>query len=733
VLENKTVAKEDAPRMGRRRSEALLQIATPRLYLDNPFRLTGLSVEASRQRVSRELERLDLLAKHGATDSAGSRRALRVEPQPDAKVLRAALRKLDEPESRVLAELFWLWPLEPGKAEADEALRAVAGGDLERAVASWGGRAQGNDSQAVAAKHNLAVVQHARALDLEAKAEKAALSPAEQQQATELWASAVAYWKTVAKAEELWARIEARVAQLDDPRVTRRSVQEMRHTLGTGLALVSATLAIRDAEAGSRSVERQRRVLDGWMRDAADGPGLERAAVNEAIRRAIAPIQVRVSSLCASAKKAAEADPVHADRTARDLLAAAQPFIAVAQAGLPEDAPQRMALCDDVVGAVLSCQVDFANKTEDWRTSGEILREADRISVPGDMQTRLRENIRIVEKNASTGAQWCAPGYFALPANLVAVLEKARLQVAMEKFDEGIPPLVALLNGQPVGGDGVAGAPALVVAPDERRVVQTALAFAFNRKSLTILKNSLGQNDEPWLRRTLAARARDSLIDPMTAFVAMSGMPPPAGMALRCMACGERLQGGYFRVQLGEIKALICPACSRRDDQDKASRATRLSSALQAASEGAVLACDLEPGDETYRGNLDNLRNMAAQGKISLPTPAEARRRCGLGKGRLMRQPRPGAELDLRPARRWGAGVWFLILLALVAAGILIAKYFSQSDPPARRDVMAIWTPTATPGWRPGVTAPGFEPSALGPRREAGPSAPSRKRTSQRP
>src|SRR5882724_10721879 len=87
----------------------ILDFGTPRLYLENPFRLTGLSITTT----DRELERKYL--KFEMDENLGNGFDLSASLLPMSEpvgwdVLRRARQQLSDPETRLIYELFWFWP-----------------------------------------------------------------------------------------------------------------------------------------------------------------------------------------------------------------------------------------------------------------------------------------------------------------------------------------------------------------------------------------------------------------------------------------------------------------------------------------------------------------------------------------------------------------------------------------------------------------------------------------------
>ena len=105
----------------------------PQLYAQNAFRLTGLDVDTSLRDISRQAEKLEMMAKLGVNSQDRGAFAIAVTTEE----VRAALQSIKIPEQRLLHEFFWFWP-NTGDSKTDEALSRhqerrcpACGGDLD--------------------------------------------------------------------------------------------------------------------------------------------------------------------------------------------------------------------------------------------------------------------------------------------------------------------------------------------------------------------------------------------------------------------------------------------------------------------------------------------------------------------------------------------------------------------------------------------------------------------------
>src|SRR5437868_8517251 len=146
-------------------AEVLVRALTPDLYRVNAFRMAQLPATASQRDISRRLEKLTMLTKLGGGVEL-PRGPLSLQPAPDLDAVRHAVERLRDPETRLVDEFFWFWPETPAAETPDEALAALDRGDVAAARKRWQAVAPGGGT----AVHNLAVLAHLLALDLEHRA-----------------------------------------------------------------------------------------------------------------------------------------------------------------------------------------------------------------------------------------------------------------------------------------------------------------------------------------------------------------------------------------------------------------------------------------------------------------------------------------------------------------------------------------------------------------------------------
>lgn len=316
---------------------------------------------------------------------------LRLSPAPDEVLRRQALRRLEDPISRLVDEIFWF---SPGSIDtrAKEGLRLLSVNRIKEARAAWEKlRGNGAPGRAWSALHDLAVLYHCIALDLEWRASRAALSGEEEKVRRGCWERAHARWQELLKASEFYEWLATRARELADPRLVDPA-DEVRDVVPEVFLGIQADLAARAAAVGLRE---EVQLHLGLMRDAGyDGASWERLLGERA-----QPICEQIRLMCQAAGDRADAEPKRANETTRQLLADVEPLLRTLDLLLPERDGRREAAHDDAVRCALRCQIAYANATGDWRDSLCLLEKMRELTGTESMRERILENISIVRQN----------------------------------------------------------------------------------------------------------------------------------------------------------------------------------------------------------------------------------------------------------------------------------------------------------------------------------------------
>jgi hypothetical protein len=266
--------------------------------------------------------------------------------------------------------------------------------------------------------HNLAVLFHCLALDLEEVALSRHLDPNELQNVWKYWEHAFKRWKVVLDHEPFWSRLTARIRALEDPRLTTGLARRIRASLPFALLFMNATLAVRYAEAGNlEATKRQLKIMRLW-----EAPGdaqntqttkaspsqlpLLGPLAQKALREASEPLRQRIKSICKNAESQADTNPTHGDKATRDVIAYTKPLLVILDTLLSPGDATRDAAHDEVAVCALHCQVPYGNETKNWKACLELVELALPIAVGQAVRERLQDNINTVKGNLEYATCW---------------------------------------------------------------------------------------------------------------------------------------------------------------------------------------------------------------------------------------------------------------------------------------------------------------------------------------
>lgn len=222
--------------------QPLLELATPRLYKDNAFRITGLDVTATPREAKKHAEQLQMMEGLGHGVSAHTH-AFAPSPPPTIEEIRDAINRLKEPEYRIIDEFFWFWPEDVDNADRDAALLSLHSGSYDEAYGIWIEKEDDTNVGYIAC-HNLAVLFYIFALLYEEENLKGALDEDQEKQIVGFWKESFKRWETVVLDDKIWSRVSERIRSIDDARLTTGFSRRMRDVLPEALDKINAELAI---------------------------------------------------------------------------------------------------------------------------------------------------------------------------------------------------------------------------------------------------------------------------------------------------------------------------------------------------------------------------------------------------------------------------------------------------------------------------------------------------------
>lgn len=238
--------------------EPLLKLANLKFYESNVFRVLGQPVDASERIINREVKKIKKQLKHNIDIDSSQVIKLPKLPQEkykfDEDLINGALSRIKEPEYRLIDELFWFWPLKQGGSFNDEGLSALINGDFARAYSIWENLS--NDGSYVAI-HNQAVLLLYWVLQMEGYAQQRELNKEQLKKKHILWQKVYYNWHACVLNDKIWSHLEARVNDIDDPRLKPNIALELRYNVILFLVYLNLELAIKAALSNNVSIAEQ--------------------------------------------------------------------------------------------------------------------------------------------------------------------------------------------------------------------------------------------------------------------------------------------------------------------------------------------------------------------------------------------------------------------------------------------------------------------------------------------
>jgi len=387
----------------------------PQLYERNAFRVTALGVDASLRDISRQAEKLEMMAKLGVS---GIAKELFSTAPATAEEIRAALLCLKTPDKRLLHEFFWFWPTNR-QNETDPALDAIKVGDVRKAEEVWNllavkqqeltsvsaqldssdveprpllQKKQDLEHAAAVSIHNLAILYHIQALTLESKT--GSRLAADDANRIAAWTQSFNYWSRLRNQHGFWEVLVDRIRSLNDPRLGVETAEMIWASLPLALLSVNAQFAATAAEA--RNFEEA-----GLHRRLMILSGLGDSCVRDALCRGLKPLQQEFTRLCETAEKDSLQLPDKALEIVRKLLEDKKKYLQTFNYLLGNGDPLRDSLHDLLAQSARSSLVAYANKTENWEQVLPVFEECLALAESKSLRSRFEDDIDMLTGNAA--------------------------------------------------------------------------------------------------------------------------------------------------------------------------------------------------------------------------------------------------------------------------------------------------------------------------------------------
>lgn len=366
--------------------ESVLEAARPLLFRANAFRLLGLPVFATEQEIKKESDKARMVGRYGgrAKPVVGP---LPLDPPPESAALIEAAQRLRDPELRLIDEFFWFWPADARAGNDEAPLAALIRRDVESATRMWKAQGAEDAKSKGLASHNLALMFHTLALDIEDARHRDPLASELKAVQADYWRKGLAEWEAALAEDGFLEVFAARVVEHNDPRVPENFAERFKATLPAALLLMTAQLALSASERGdSEEAESYARMMNE--------AGFRPDAVDVAAARVVKQVNVQLQALCKTAREEALADATSAHEVASRLLQNARASLHAMGVLLPEGDPVLSRLRDEVAAAANDCLMAYCEGIPDWKAALELVTEVQSLAVSLAVRART-EDLRI--------------------------------------------------------------------------------------------------------------------------------------------------------------------------------------------------------------------------------------------------------------------------------------------------------------------------------------------------
>lgn len=366
----------------------LLNIVAKDLYRKNPFRILGLPINASLKEINRKQKSIEMSIDLETDLSQSISGILPLEPSPDKHQIKSAVEQIRDPHVRLIYGLFWFWQMNHSK---DDGIVLLHKRKLNEALKCWH-QSEGDSNTGSIAVHNIALLYHLTALDIEERIIKGAATEKEIETCKSHWKSAYTRWHGLIESDSFGNSLIQCLKDIDDVRLTFDVVDNIRCTLPKALLNINAELAVNASSRGdSKEVERHLYLMNS--------SGFDNKIIHEVLRNSTRPVIERINSLCSPVTEKAKMTPGDANKIVRDLLSEIKSLIRTLDLLTPDDSSFKEKCHDDVAATLRGCIVTYGNETADWKECLDLSREAANIAMGKSIKDRINDDIVFLDRN----------------------------------------------------------------------------------------------------------------------------------------------------------------------------------------------------------------------------------------------------------------------------------------------------------------------------------------------
>lgn len=492
-------------------ASVMKDVVTPHLYRHNAFRVLGLLANVTAADLLKHQKRLQVMEKLGTGGGGGPTGILPLRPPPDVDALRRAGQRIQDPEMRLMDELFWFWAVDAASPNDDAGILHLKNGEIAAAETLWKKHTK-LKPHAAAAAHNIAVLNHLLALDAELDA-LAGGAAAQNGGRDARWTAALTHWAACWGSDDLWARVTARVRELDDPRLTTGLVRRLRASLPSAMVRMLVKMAVAAARAGR--TEEALRYLS-YLRSTGLSQGLQQNLFDAEL----STLTDSIVETCSGVAAAAKADPSKAHQVATTLLDNVAPRLSVLRAAVDSTHHFRQVAGDAVANAVLGAVRVYGREQGSWSDCLDLLGKALSFAESAQLRSVIEGDIRTVSDLNAAAAIYSACG--AALASASKAPERA--DAAANKLLQDAPGLMEQMRAKGASAGSVDEAKDAVALA----VIQCAVAFGNKVERWSVCVDLL-RRAQPWANTAETRSRLKTNLDTVTENGRFGDLEPLAG------------------------------------------------------------------------------------------------------------------------------------------------------------------------------------------------------------
>lgn len=371
--------------------EPLFEACDHLVYLNNAFRIIGMPVDATTREIKRHIS--DLKSSLDMDDIESElKHAYAITPPPTLEKIREVEKRLQDPERRLIEELFWFWPEEWGMGRKDPGYAALADNNDTLAFQIWNDALTGSNMElAVRAKHNMAVIYHLVALDSENNVGQVEYTPEQRAQIAEYWNLSLQWWFELIYNDKIfWDLIAERVRMIDDAKLTPEFVKKLKATIPVALIKINAHLALYYADQGNPKMVQEHLAYVRVSKARKGGDN-----VDKMLSLVLRPMESRINSAVDRMDKT----PEEGIRAASEVLKATNSYLTTIEAFVGKKNQSFSYLFDKVADACFTSVIAYGNQKKIWNPCLPVLTTIEQIAVSTEILEKVRHNIEIVKEN----------------------------------------------------------------------------------------------------------------------------------------------------------------------------------------------------------------------------------------------------------------------------------------------------------------------------------------------